>query len=489
MAQATLEIPVTARTPALSSPNLISEARRLFALQQAKHHSVGQTSAVERIAKLKRLQRAIEQHREAVYTALQNDFGKPQAEVELAEIQGTLLDINHTIKHLEGWMRPAKVRTPIQLVGTSSEVRYRPKGVVLILAPWNYPFLLLMGPLIAAVAAGNCAIVRPSEKVPHTAEVLGAIIADAFSPDEVALIAGDVDVADALLDLPFDHIFFTGSTAVGRKVMAAAAKHLTPVTLELGGKSPAIVDANANIHTAAERLVWGKFLNAGQTCVAPDYVLVHQSRAKAFVEAAKHAITKAYGSTGEARSACTDFCRIIDDRSFGRLTSQLHASVEQGARIEFGGRHDAANRFIEPTILLDCAHDVPIMDEEIFGPILPVLTYQTLDEAIGFVNQRSRPLALYVFTEDQPIAERVLRETVSGGAVVNHVIIHLSNTNLPFGGVGASGMGNYHGEYGFRTFSHEQAVLVQRGFSATDLFRPPYRPWMQRLIKTISRIG
>ena len=481
-----------AASHAASSPHpwmhaSMEDARRIFERQRAHRWPAADTSASERIATLRRLKKSLLEHREALHDAMYADFHKPAAEVELTEIQPTLHEINHTIRHLRRWMRPHRAKTPWLLTGTRSEIRYEPKGVVLILAPWNYPVLLLLTPLASAVAAGNCAIVRPSEKVPHTSRVLGEIVRGVFEEERVALLTGDIPFANALLDLPFDHVFFTGSTKVGRHVMVAAARHLAGVTLELGGKSPAIVDESANVQAAAERVMWGKCINAGQTCVAPDYVLVHESRAREFVERAKEALDRFYGPTPEERRDSPDFCRIVDDFGFERLVSLLDRTVAAGARIEIGGERRAADRYIAPTILTDVPPHAPLMREEIFGPILPVLTFRTLEEAAARIAGMGKPLALYVFSRRGSPVEEVLRRTSSGGSVVNNVVIHLINPHLPFGGVGESGLGSYHGIFGFRTFSHERSVLRQGRASMFHHFYPPYAPRMRRLVGLVSR--
>ncbi len=467
---------------------LIADVHHLFAAQQANRAAVAESTSVQRIDKLKRLKGAIIAHRAELYAAMQADFRKHPAEIELAEVQPTLREVNYAIAHLEHWMRPKRVGRPQLLMGTRSSIRYEPKGVVLILAPWNYPFNLLLIPLVSAVAAGNCAIVRPSEKVPHTAQVLATIVAEVFPPDEVALVASDVAVAEELLKLPFDHIFFTGSADVGRKVMVAAARHLTSVTLELGGKSPAIVDRTADIALAARRIVWGKFINAGQTCVAPDYVLVHEEQLSAFVSAAEQTIGALYGPTPEARRASPDFPRLIDDAAFVRLTALLDSSIEAGARVVVGGEREAAQRYLAPTLLADVTSHMPIMDEEIFGPILPVLTYRTLDEVVACVNARPKPLALYIFSAERAVSDDLIVRTSAGGTVVNNVLLHLGNPALPFGGVGASGNGSYHGWFGFRTFSHERALLIQGPLKLDRLLYPPYTARVQWLTRLIGRV-
>lgn len=465
----------------------IARARRLFEVQREARWRVAMSGADERIARLKRLRAGIIRHRQALYDGVWADFRKSPAEFEITEMQIVLGEIGHTIKHLRRWMRPRRVPTPPLLAGTRSRVVHEPQGQVLILAPWNYPFQLLIGPLVAAVAAGNVCILRPSEKVPATAAAMAALIADVFPEDEAATVLGGVETADAILTLPFDHFFFTGSTAVGRKVMHAAAEHLASVTLELGGKSPAIVDRSADVAQAAERIVWGKFVNAGQTCVAPDYVLVHEADAPAFLDAAARAINRFYGAGDEGPRASEDFARIVDDRAFIRLADAMERTVADGARIVAGGGTDAGERYIAPTILTDVRPDAPVMREEIFGPILPVLPVRSLNEALTFVNARPKPLALYVFARDGKATKRVVRETTAGGTIVNHVICHLANPDLPFGGVGESGQGSYHGQAGFRAFSHERAVLHAGRWSLAPLYYPPYGPRMRRIADVMSR--
>lgn len=476
-----------ARTP--DAAPLIDEARRLFALQRANRWRVANGTAAERRAKLARLRDAILAHREVACEAMWADFRKHRVEVELTEIQPTLAELADARAHVARWMRPRRAGTPWLLAGTRSEVRYEARGVTLIMAPWNYPFTLLLSPLVAAVAAGNTAILRPSEKVPRTAAVLASIVRQAFPEEEAAcLTEPGVELANALLTFPFDHIFFTGSTRVGRRVMAAAAEHLATVTLELGGKSPLVVDESADLTHAARRTAWGKFVNAGQTCVAPDYVLVHESRAADFVAALTRAIGEFYGETEEARQASPDFARAIDDAAFRRLAALLEESVAAGARVAVGGRTDARDRYVAPTVLTGVEWDSPAMREEIFGPILPVLTYRTLDEVVERISAAGKPLALYLFSRREEAVRRVLRETSSGGAAVNDVVIHLANPNLPFGGVGESGQGSYHGWYGFRTFSHERSVLRQGRASLAAAFHPPYGPRTRRLLGLVGRL-
>jgi aldehyde dehydrogenase (NAD+) len=466
----------------------IAEARRVFELQRARRRWADPPSAEERIGRLKRFRASVVAHRAELAEAMRADFRKHPTETELTEVQQTLAEIRHALRHVRRWMRPKRVGTPALLVGTRSEIRYEPRGTVLILGAWNYPVLLTMAPLVAAVAAGNTAIVRPSEKTPATTKVLGRIVADAFREDEVALVGGGVEVADALLRLPFDHFFFTGSTAVGRKVMHAAAEHMASVTLELGGKSPAVVDASANVERAAERIAWGKFINGGQTCVAPDYVLVHESRAAELLDALRRNVERFYGGTAEARRRSASFSRMIDDRAWARVAGLLERSVAAGARVEVGGETDAGDRYVAPTVLSGVTWEMPVMEEEIFGPVLPVLVFRSLDDALERIHARPKPLALYVFARDRAVADRVLRRTTAGGSVVNDVVIHLANPDLPFGGVGESGQGSYHGEFGFRTFSHERAVLLRGRFSPAHLLHPPYTERVKRFARLVGRM-
>lgn len=479
--------PAHAPAPASEDAAQIAHARRLFELHRGSRWRVAQTNARVRVARLRWLRKAILKHRQALYDAVWADFRKPAAEFEITEMQLVLNEIAHATKHLRKWMRLRRVRGTPLLAGTRSRVLYEPRGQVLILAPWNYPFQLLFSPLVAAVAAGNVCVVRPSEKVPATAAVMARIIADAFPEDEVGIVLGGVETAEAFLRLPFDHFFFTGSTAVGRRVMHAAAEHLASVTLELGGKSPAIVDRSADVAQAAERIVWGKFVNAGQTCVAPDYVLVNEADVYAFLDAAVRAVRRFYGEHDEAQRASHDLARIVDDHGFQRLEGALRATLAEGARVVTGGKTDASQRYIAPTILTDVRPDAPVMREEIFGPILPVIPVRSLDEAMAFVNARPKPLALYVFARDGRAARRVVRGTTAGGTVVNHVICHLANPELPFGGVGESGQGSYHGFAGFRAFSHERAVLHAGRWSLAPLYYPPYGRKMRRMSRMMSK--
>ncbi len=459
-----------------------------FERLRARRWEMANTSAKERVERLKQLRRAIVERREALYQAMYADFRKSPAEVETTEVLLVLAEIEHAIKHLGKWMKPKRVGTTLLHTGTRGEVRYEAKGVVLIISPWNYPFQLLISPLVPALAAGNCVMLKPSEKTPHTAAFIDQLIRDVFDPGEVTVAQGGVETAQALLELPFDHFFFTGGPRVGRKVMEAAAKHLAGVTLELGGKSPAIVDETADLKAAAERLAFGKFINAGQTCVAPDYVYVHASREEAFLEQLKEALGRFYGKTEEARKASGDFCRMVDDAQFTRVNGLLERSVAAGVRVVTGGVVDPTSRYISPTVLADVTPDSPVMEEEIFGPVLPVLRYEKLEEVVRHIRAGTKPLAMYVFSNERRNMDALLKQTSAGGTCINTTVIHLAHPELPFGGIGDSGVGNYHGEYGFRTFSHERAVLRQGRASFVHWFFPPYTEKARKMHRMASRL-
>jgi len=461
-----------------------AEIRRIWDLQKKKRWPLAQSTVAERRARLKRVGAAIEKLRDAINEAVRKDCVNAPEEVDITETHLVMEELGLTLRSLADWMRPEPVNTPLLLAGTSSEVRPEARGHVLVLGPFNYPFQLAVTPVLYAVAAGNVVVVKPSEKTPATAAMVRTVLAEAFPEDEVAVVDGDGAAAEALLELPWDHIFFTGSTTVGKKVMAAAARHLSGVTLELGGKSPAVIDRSAQLDWAARTLVWGKFINAGQTCIAPDYVLVAEEQRDALVERLKTAVTDSYGPDPKASP---DFCRIIDDKAFSRLRGSIDSAVRSGARVAFGGDSDPATRYLAPTVLVDVPADSEVMREEIFGPVLPVLTYRTLEEAVEFIRARPHPLALYVFARKRNAREQVLEGTASGGACINTSVLHFANPELPFGGIGPSGLGNYHGRAGFRCFSHERGVLRQRGRPLSLLLAPPYKGRMNRLTARIAR--
>ncbi len=425
-----------------------------------------------RLERLKKLRDLITEARSPLAEALQKDLKKHPTETELSEILSTIMELDHTVANLKNWMQPISVSTPARLMGTHSYVRLEPKGVVLILAPWNYPFHLIMTPLIAALAAGNTAILKPSELTPNVSSLVADLVAKYFSPDEVFVVQGDSKVAADLCELPFDHIFFTGSTAIGKKVMAAAATNLTPVTLELGGKSPAILDETYSIPNAAQKLMWAKFLNAGQTCVAPDFVCVPKSLTESFLGSCVKTLDSMFPAKNTASES--DMCRVVSESHFKRLKKLFDDSIKMGARCVSGGVFDRDNLYISPTILENLSFDSPIMQEEIFGPILPVIAYSDFDSLAEQLLKQTTPLALYIFSNSDSFKEQALNSLPSGGVCLGHAIIQLMNANLPFGGVGHSGLGAYHGHSGFLELSHRRSVLDQGPLTWTQFVAPPY---------------
>lgn len=459
----------------------------IFTAQVNNRWKVSQTSVKERIEKLKNLEIWILNNKPAIRGAIYKDFRKPPVDVDLTEIFTALSEIRHAIKHLKKWMKPRRVRRTMALITTRSWIQYEARGVVLIIAPWNYPFNLLITPLISAIAAGNCVILKPSELAKNTSSLITKMIEDLFPENEIAVMEGEKDVAIELLKKPFDHIFFTGSSNVGKKVMAAASKNLSSITLELGGKSPVLIDETANLGDAAQKIIWSKLMNCGQTCLAPDYLLVHETILHKLINQLKHFTIKLYGADNSKWQSNSDYARIIDDRHFQRLARVLSETVQAGAKIELGGEFNEAERYIPPTILSNVNEDSAIMEEEVFGPILPILTYTNIDKAINLIRSKPKPLALYVFSKNQQNIDRILTETSTGGVCINDTIIHFSQTNLPFGGVNDSGMGRTHGFFGFKTFSNEKAVVKHNRFSPLKLMYPPYTKRVQRMVDLVVR--
>jgi aldehyde dehydrogenase (NAD+) len=441
--------------------------------QRTFFQSGGTRSLEFRRAQLRRLHEALEANESALLAALHADLRKSAHEAWAGELGFVLSDLRHALRHLPGWMNPERRRTPLLAWPARGFVQPEPYGVVLIIGPWNYPLQLLLSPLAGALAAGNCAVLKPSELAPHTAAALAKLVRENFAEEYVAIVQGEREVAEALLRERFDKIFFTGSTNVGRAVMAAAAQHLTPVTLELGGKCPCLVCADAPLDITARRIAWGKFMNAGQTCVAPDFVLVDRRVREGALAALRRALQQFYGE--DARKS-PDYGRIINRRHFDRLSRLLEAG-----RIAHGGQRDAEDLYLAPTILTDVPLDAPVMREEIFGPILPVLDFDTLDDAIALLRGRPTPLGLYLFTNDRAAQARVLAETRSGGVCLNDTILHILGKDLPFGGLGESGMGEYHGKAGFDCFSHRRSVLHRSLAFDPRLRYPPVRTRLSTL--------
>ena len=460
--------------------------REAFELQKAHSLQLRTSSPSERKDKLRRLKNIIESNEPAIFEALEKDLGKSEFEAALSELYIVYSEIDFALKHLESWMRPRKVSPALSNIFSKNRIYYEPKGVCLVMAPWNYPFQLLISPLISAIAAGNCVMLKPSEVSAHTSGVLTRIIGDNFERREIACFEGDASVAEDLLALPFDHIFFTGSTQVGKVVMAAAARNLASVTLELGGKSPVIIGDDVNLEKAASKIMWGKFINAGQTCIAPDYVLIKAEQQDKFLELSRLALKELYYSQGTLDEH--SYGKIINGRHFSRLTGLIDEAVTQGATISAGGASIEDKQVIEPTLVSNVDPRSGLMQEEIFGPVLPVMIYKTLDDAIRFVNEKPKPLALYIFSASDTFTNKIIGETSAGGTTVNDIAIHFANSSLPFGGTGASGMGGSHGFFGFRAFSHERAVTFQSAIDFNKLAYPPYgnkkglMKWLKKFI-------
>ena len=452
--------------------------QNIFDAQGENRWKIAQSSVKERIAKLLKLHKAIETRQQEFYDAVWADFHKPKTEAWLTEVYPALQEINHTVNHLPDWVEDKDGSWSFLFPLNSSVSHFEPKGRVLIMAPWNYPFLLFISPIVAAVAAGNVVIAKPSHKTPHVAEVLESIIKEVFPQNEVAVVQGaGAEIGDQLLALPFDHVFFTGSPNVGAHVAEEAAKIHAGVTLELGGKSPAIVLDDVNIKDAAKKIAWGKCLNAGQTCIAPDYVLCPQRLMQPLAEAVADNIKKMYGETEDARRNSEIFVHIVESRTVERHQALIKDALDNGAEAVLGAQfspEDIENRYTPATVLTDVTPDMHIMESEIFGPILPIIAYDSLEEAIAFVQARPKPLALYIFGKTETKINEVIASTTSGSTCVNHCILQIENLSVPFGGVGMSGTGNYHGIYGFKTFSHERNVMRQGAFDTMTFLYPPY---------------
>lgn len=458
------------------------DIRRVFEAQHTHQQTMRDTDATQRRAKIKRLRRAMMERRDDIRDALYADFKKAPEEVDLTEIKVVSEFASFAEKHLPKWMNPEKVGTPPTFIGTRSEIHYEPKGVVLIISPWNYPFNLTFGPLISALAAGNCAILKPSEYTPNSTRLMREMVSELFDEREVALFEGDKTVAQELLKQPFDHIYFTGSPAVGQIVMKAAAEHLASVTLELGGKSPTIVDDTADLNDAARKIAWGKFTNTGQTCIAPDYVYVHERVHDELVEAIQQQIHIFYGTEANQRTT-PDYARIVSDKHFERMQQLYTSALDAGAHRAAGGDTDTRDRYFAPTLLTDVPLDTDAMQEEIFGPILPILKYRTLDEALEVINSKPNPLTLYLFTRSSATEEAVLTRTQAGSTCINDTLMHYFNPHLPFGGTGPSGIGKGHGYFGFKEFSNERAVLRRKAGSAImKTLYPPYGVMTRKVI-------
>ena len=452
----------------------------LFKAQRENQFNIGNTTYKQRIKKLNALKKAVEIiYRKKIQKALHDDFKKPATETDLTEIYPIVGEIKFAKKHLRSWLKKQKVDTPIALIGSSSYYKYEPKGVCLIISPWNFPLNLTFGPLVSAIAAGNTVILKPSEMTPNISKVMADIVTDLFDENEVALLEGDMDVSKELLKLPFNHIFFTGSPTVGKIVMKSAAENLTSVTLELGGKSPTIIDKSANIKTASRKIAWGKFMNNGQICVAPDYLLIHEDIKEDFVNELKFNIKALFT---EDASASDSYCRIVNLRHFNRLKDHLDNAEQHKATIEIGGNTNSQDNYIEPTVISKLPEEASLFNEEIFGPILPIKTYTDIDEVINYINSKEKPLALYIYSKSKRFIKEVIENTRAGSTCINHNMIQYSNHNLPFGGTNNSGIGKGHGIFGFQEFSNMRSVLKQHTKGSIEFLFPPYNKLKQKLV-------
>ena len=443
------------------------------------------SSARTRIKKLKKLKEIILKNRVKIKEALKKDFKKNPSEVDLTEIFPVVSEINFTINNLRKWMKDEYVRTPLTLLGSKSFIRYEAKGVVLIITPWNFPINLSFISLINAVSAGNSVLIKPSEITSETSYVIKDIIEESFDEKEVSVVLGGVDLAKEILKLKFNHILFIGSPTIGSEVMKSASVHLSSVTLELGGKSPTVIDKNCDLNKAAKRVVWAKLINNGQVCIAPDYVLIHEDIKNKFIKLVINNIKKFYGDNVNNSES---YCRIVNKNHFKRLKNLIDDSLKKNSKILYGGKTDSNENYIEPTLIENINKDSKIFNEEIFGPILPIFTFKKIDEAIRFINKKNKPLALYIFSSDNKNISKVLGETSSGGVCINHNTLHYSNYNLPFGGIGNSGFGRCHGEFGFKELSNKKSIFKQfLPFSPTDILMPPYNSFKQKIINLILK--
>ncbi len=468
--------------------NTATALQQLFEAQGLHRQQLADESARERIDRLKKIERYLHDQNnvDRLIEALRKDFRKAEEETWISEVWVVLQQIRHVKKNLRRWMAPHKVATPLPLIGTSSHIRHEPKGRCLIFAPWNYPFNLSFLPVISAIAAGNAIVLKPSEISANTSRYIKTMVESLFPPEEFAVVEGGVETATQLLDLPFDHIFFTGSPKVGRIVMAAAARHLSSVTLELGGKSPAIIDGTTAIKDTALKAAWGKCFNVGQTCIAPDYLLVKESVKEPFITAYREAIDKLYPSGQRPIHDNPDYGRVISDQHFHRLKRLLDDALDKGAKVEAGGQVNAADRFIAPTLLSDVTPEMAIMQEEIFGPIMPLMTFRTTEEAADIIARQPKPLTMYIASKDRKAQKYWLQHTSAGGTVINEYLLSYANPNLPFGGINNSGMGKSLGFKGFVEFSNERGVM-QRHWGTMSMLFPPYTGWKNKMVQFMAR--
>lgn len=461
--------------------------KEVFELQKNNCSKISQSPAEERITKLNILHNVILKREEEIEEAINEDFKKHFLETRLTEIFTVTHELKHVKRNLKNWLKPKKVNKPLFMLGTKNKIIFEPKGTALIISPWNYPFNLSISPVISAVAAGNSFILKPSEKSANTSEILKSIISEVFNPEEGFVFTGGADVAGELLSLPFDHIFYTGGKQVAKIVMKNAADNLASVTLELGGKSPVIICKDADLDKAVRRTIWAKFFNCGQTCIAPDYILIDKVIENEFISKAKLFVNQLYGDLNKI-TGNIDYCRIIDAGHFRRIKSLIGQAIQNGAENILGDNYLFENEnFIPPVILRNITSDMDIMKEEIFGPVLPIIPFDAIEEVNNIIAKNPKPLALYLFTKNDRRAEIILKNNPSGGAVLKDVLINFANSNLPFGGVNSSGIGKTHGYYGFLEFSNMRPFVENKWFFAQKYFYPPYNSFKERLINILVK--
>ena len=460
----------------------------IFHLQKENAPRINKSSVSERIKKLKSIKSYLTdpKNEKKLVEAIKTDLKRPEVEVLVGEVVTVIQEIDFVSKNLKQWLKPKKVTTPLTLAGSSSYIHYESKGTSLIISPWNYPFQLAITPLIYSIAAGNTAIIKPSEYSAATSAYLEEMIGQLFDENEAKVIQGAVEESQALLNCPFDHMYFTGSTHVGKIVMGAAAKHLSSVTLELGGKSPCIVDDTADISFAAKSLTWGKFFNTGQTCIAPDYILVHKNKAESLIEALKSTIKARFNTDGKGMIHSDSLGRIISERHYVRAKSLLQDAVEKGAEVLIGGETNDNERYVSPTLLHRVNNEMRIMQEEIFSPILPIIPYSDYSAIINQISRLPKPLAMYIFSKNQKNIDAYINDTTAGGTVINDTLIHYGNHHLPFGGVNHSGIGKSHGQYGLYAFMNERAIMRQH-LGSTKMLHQPYDEKSLKTVRLMSK--
>lgn len=460
----------------------------LFNIQKEHFQSVlKQERLYARKERLLKIKKWIKKHPNLIKEALYKDFQKSPQEVAISEIKPVIGEINSALKNLRDWNQPQKVGTPLTLIGTKAKVVKEPKGVTLIIAPWNFPFMLAIGPVISAIAAGNTVVLKPSEMTPHTEQLIQQMIEAIFDKKEIAVVTGGVKETQALLELPWNHIFFTGSPQVGKIIMQKAANHLTSVTLELGGRNAAIITKETNLRATAKKLAWGKFFNNGQSCVSPNYLLIDTSIKEAFIKELKYEFVEMYGNYPEEIKANPSIARVVNNRHFQRICELVDHTLSKDGTIIFGNHRESEENYISPTVLTINSTDSPIFQEEIFGPVLPILEYNNLDKAIEIINNVEPALALYIFSNSKKVQRKVIKSTSAGTTVINDTTIQFAHPNLPFGGVGMSGMGKAHGYFGFLEFTNERSVLKQRKkITTSQLIYPKYNAIKNLIIKYIT---